>query len=67
MDFKDFVTRNIFRNIKAYFAYLLSSTVSAALLFSFVMLNLHPDLNLSNSEEYIKTGFTIGCVIAYVF
>ncbi|WP_434303450.1 ABC transporter permease [Clostridium botulinum] len=67
MNFREFSTRNVVRNIRAYFAYLLSSTISAALLFSFTMLVLHPNLNVATFPMYLQRAFSITTIIAYLF
>lgn len=67
MNFREFSTRNVVRNIRAYFAYLLSSTISAALLFSFTMLVLHPNLNIAIFPMYLQKAFNITTIIAYLF
>lgn len=67
MKFKEFATKNVIRNIRAYFAYFLSSTISAALLFSFTMLILHPKLDVTSYPEYLQKGITLTIVIAYLF
>ncbi|EHN14902.1 ABC transporter permease [Clostridium sporogenes] len=67
MNFREFSTINIVRNIRAYFAYLLSSTISAALLFSFTMLVLHPNLDVTIFPMYLQKAFNITTIIAYLF
>lgn len=67
MKFIQFATNNVLRNIKAYFAYFLSSAISAALLFSFSMFLFHPDLDLSMYPKYLQRSFDVAIVIAYVF
>ncbi len=67
MNFREFSTRNVVRNIRAYFAYLLSSTISAALLFSFTMLVLHPNLDVTIFPVYLQKAFNITTIIAYLF
>ncbi|MCR1972884.1 ABC transporter permease [Clostridium sporogenes] len=67
MNFREFSTRNVVRNIRTYFAYLLSSTISAALLFSFTMLVLHPNLNIAIFPMYLQKAFNITTIIAYLF
>ncbi|MBE1304354.1 ABC transporter permease [Clostridium botulinum] len=67
MNFREFSTKNVVRNIRAYFAYLLSSTISAALLFSFTMLVLHPNLDVTTFPIYLQKAFNITTIIAYLF
>ncbi|BDB00252.1 ABC transporter permease [Clostridium botulinum] len=67
MNFREFSTKNVVRNIRAYFAYLLSSTISAALLFSFTMLVLHPNLDVATLPIYLQKAFNITAIIAYLF
>ncbi|APQ98493.1 ABC transporter permease [Clostridium botulinum] len=67
MNFREFSTKNVVRNIRAYFAYLLSSTISAALLFSFTMLILHPNLDVTTFPIYLQKAFNITTIIAYLF
>ena len=67
MKFREFSTKNVVRNMRSYFGYFLSSTISAALLFSFTMLVLHPNIEVTNFPEYLQNGFTVTTVIAYLF
>ncbi|MBU5484324.1 ABC transporter permease [Clostridium sp. MSJ-11] len=67
MNLREFATKNVQRNAKAYFAYFLSSTISAALLFSFTMLVFHPDFDVSLFPQHIKNSFYVTTVIAYLF
>ncbi|HCL4446948.1 TPA: ABC transporter permease [Clostridium botulinum] len=67
MNFREFSTKNVVRNIRAYFAYLLSSTISAALLFSFTMLVLHPNLDVTIFPIYLQKAFEMTTIIAYLF
>lgn len=67
MDFREFATKNVQRNAKAYFAYFLSSTISAALLFSFTMIIFHPSFNVGILPNYLKNSLYMTTVIAYVF
>ncbi|NFM46493.1 ABC transporter permease [Clostridium botulinum] len=67
MNFREFCTKNVVRNIRAYFGYLLSSTISAALLFSFTMLVLHPNLDVTTFPIYLQKAFNITTIIAYLF
>lgn len=67
MNFREFATRNVHRNMKAYFAYFLSSSISAALLFSFTMLIIHPNFNVSILPEKLKISLYVTTVIAYLF
>lgn len=67
MNFFKFAFNNVVRNIKAYFAYFLSSSISATLLFSFSMLVFHPDLDLSLYPQFLQQAFNVAIVIAYVF
>ncbi|MDF2503248.1 ABC transporter permease [Clostridium sp.] len=67
MNFREFATKNVHRNIKAYFAYFLSSSISASLLFSFAMLIFHPDFVVLKLPQYLKNTFNMTTVIAYLF
>ena len=67
MDFREFAAKNVQRNTKAYFAYLLSNTISATLLFSFTMVIFHPDFKVSLFPQHIKNTLYITMVIAYLF
>lgn len=67
MNFRQFATKNVLRNIRAYFGYFLSSTISAALLFSFTMLVMHPDLNIIILPEHLQQSFKLTSSIAYLF
>ncbi|WP_097027796.1 FtsX-like permease family protein [Clostridium peptidivorans] len=67
MNLREFAIKNVQRNAKAYFAYFLSSTISAALLFSFTMLILHPDFKVSSFPQHIRNTLYVTTVIAYLF
>ncbi|AJA47082.1 peptide ABC transporter permease [Clostridium pasteurianum DSM 525 = ATCC 6013] len=67
MNFREFATKNVHRNAKAYFAYFLSSSISAALLFSFTMIIFHPDFVVLKLPQYLKNTFNMTTVIAYLF
>lgn len=67
MKFIEFATRNVIRNIRAYFGYFLSSSISAALLFSFTMLVLHPNIDIRSFPNYLQVSFKLTMVIAYLF
>ncbi|MGG7177683.1 FtsX-like permease family protein [Clostridium paraputrificum] len=67
MNFRNFATNNVIRNARAYLGYFLSTTISAALLFSFTMIIFHPDLELEVFPEYLQRGFWICITIAYLF
>lgn len=67
MKFIEFATRNVIRNIRAYFGYFLSSSISAALLFSFTMLVLHPDIDIRSFPNYLQVSFKLTMIIAYLF
>jgi putative ABC transport system permease protein len=67
MDFREFVTKNVYRNIKAYFAYFLSSSISATLLFSFTMIIFHPDFAAMRLPQYLEKALNMTTVIAYLF
>ncbi|NHN31537.1 ABC transporter permease [Paenibacillus agricola] len=65
MEFKQFATRNVLRNGKAYFAYFLSTFVSVTLFFSLTMFILHPDKGTFKS--YISVSLLGAEIIAYLF
>lgn len=67
MDFWRFAAKNVHRNIRAYFAYFLSSSISAALMFSFTMLILHPDFNVNNFTMTLESSLYVTTVISYLF
>lgn len=67
MNFREFATKNVMRNMRGYFGYFLSSTISAALLFSFTMLILHPNIDVTIFPEYLQIGLGLTTVIAYLF
>lgn len=67
MNFREFATNNVKRNARAYFAYFLSSTISAALLFSFTMIIFHPGFNADMLPPYLKKALYMTTVIAYLF
>lgn len=67
MNFKEFATKNVVRNIKAYFAYFLSSCISAGILFLFTMFMLHPSLDTKIFPEYIQSALILAEVISYLF
>jgi len=65
MEFKQFAFRNVLRNGKAYFAYFISTFVSATLFFSLTMFILHPDKGTFKS--YINLSLFGAEIIAYLF
>lgn len=65
MEFKQFATRNVLRNGKAYFAYFLSTIISVTLFFSLTTFILHPDIGTFKS--YIKVSLLGAEIIAYLF
>ncbi|AZV55142.1 ABC transporter permease [Clostridium sp. AWRP] len=67
MNFREFATKNVYRNVKAYFAYFLSSSISAALLFSFTMIIFHPKFVVLKLPEHMRNALHITIVIAYLF
>lgn len=67
MNLREFATKNVQRNAKAYFAYFLSSTISAALLFSFTMLIFHPGFKVDLFPQHVKNTLYVTIVIAYLF
>lgn len=67
MNIREFATKNVQRNAKAYFAYFISNTISAALLFSFTMIIFHPDFNVSILPNYLKNALNMTTIIAYLF
>ncbi|WP_027623781.1 FtsX-like permease family protein [Clostridium lundense] len=67
MNFKEFAIKNVHRNMRAYFAYFLSSSISAALLFSFTMIIFHPNFITVNLPQYLTKALNITTVIAYLF
>ncbi|NMM65838.1 ABC transporter permease [Clostridium sp. P21] len=67
MNFKEFATKNVYRNVKAYFAYFLSSSISAALLFSFTMIIFHPKFVVLKLPGHMRNALHITTIIAYLF
>ncbi|SHJ26497.1 putative ABC transport system permease protein [Clostridium cavendishii DSM 21758] len=67
MNFKEFASKNVSRNKRVYFAYFLSSSISAALLFSFTMIILHPNFKTELFSDYLIKALWISTVIAYLF
>ena len=67
MNMMEFSYRNVFRNIKAYAAYFISSTISASLMFSFSMIILHPDFNTDMFPDALKNALYVSIFIAYFF
>ncbi len=67
MNFREFATKNVQRNAKAYFAYFLSSTISAVLLFSFTMIIFHPGFNIRILPKYLRSSLYMTTIIAYLF
>ncbi|MCB2288429.1 ABC transporter permease [Clostridium sp. CS001] len=65
MDFRTFAYKNVSRNIKAYFAYFLSTCISSALFFSFTMFLFHP--NKGQFKSYIGKAILVTEIIAYLF
>ncbi|WP_032122151.1 FtsX-like permease family protein [Clostridium amazonitimonense] len=67
MNFREFASKNVHRNIKAYFAYFFSSSISAALLFSFTMIIFHPDFVKIDLPQYLIKALNVTTIIAYLF
>ncbi|MBW9148158.1 ABC transporter permease [Clostridium sp. CM028] len=67
MNLREFATKNVYRNIKGYFAYFLSSSISATLLFSFTMIIVHPDFVGLKLPNNIRNALYVTTVIAYLF
>jgi len=67
MNFREFATKNVYRNIKGYFAYFLSSSISATLLFSFTMIIFHPDFAVHKLPNYLRNTLYATTAIAYLF
>ncbi|WML37321.1 ABC transporter permease [Clostridium sp. OS1-26] len=67
MNFREFATKNVYRNAKAYFAYFLSSGISAALLFSFTMIIFHPKFVVIKLPGYLRNSLYMTTVISYLF
>ena len=67
MNFREFATKNVYRNIKGYFAYFLSSSISATLLFSFTMIIFHPDFVKLKLPQHLKNALNMTTIIAYLF
>ncbi|MGH4123642.1 MAG: FtsX-like permease family protein [Clostridium sp.] len=67
MNFREFATKNVYRNIKGYFAYFLSSSISAMLLFSFTMIIFQPDFMVLKLPNHIRSALYVTIVIAYLF
>ncbi|WPC42214.1 ABC transporter permease [Clostridium sp. JS66] len=67
MNFMEFATKNVYRNAKAYFAYFLSSSMSAALLFSFTMIIFHPKFIVLKLPDHMRNALHITTIIAYLF
>ncbi|MGM0837365.1 MAG: FtsX-like permease family protein [Bacillota bacterium] len=65
MEFKQFATRNVLRNRKAYFAYFLSTFISVTLFFSLTTFILHP-VN-GTFKSYIRVSLFGAEFIAYLF
>lgn len=67
MNFREFATNNVYRNIKSYLGYFFSIVLSSTLLFSFNMFINHPDLNILKFPNYLQIGIRLSQSIAYVF
>lgn len=67
MNLTRFASNNVIRNKKAYFAYFLSSSISAALFFVFTMFIMHPILKEKEFPQDIKSALITTELIAYVF
>lgn len=67
MNMMQFSSKNVFRNLKAYYAFFISSTISAALMFSFTMIILHPDFNTEMFPEALNNALYVSIIIAYFF
>lgn len=67
MNLTHFAFNNVIRNKKAYFAYFLSSSISATLFFFFTMFLMHPNLKNQEFPSDIKAALITTELIAYVF
>ncbi|WP_434291385.1 FtsX-like permease family protein [Clostridium botulinum] len=67
MNLTRFAFNNVIRNKKAYFAYFLSSSISAALFFCFTTFIMHPNLKGQDFPADIKSVLITTELIAYVF
>lgn len=67
MNLIHFAFNNVIRNKKAYFAYFLSSSISATLFFFFTMFLMHPNLKKQEFPADIKSVLITTELIAYVF
>lgn len=67
MNLREFAAKNVLRNISGYFAYFLSSTISAALLFSFTMIIFHPGFQADLLPLYLQKALNMTTIIAYLF
>lgn len=67
MTFRQFVFHNVFRNIRLYAAYFLSSMFTVSVFFTFFIFAFHPELTGSNMNSSVLEGMTVAGGIIYVF
>lgn len=67
MTFRQFVYNNVFRNIRLYVAYFLSSLFTVGVFFTFAMFAFHPVLTDGEMRSDVMQGMMVAGGIIYVF
>lgn len=67
MNFRQFVFHNVFRNIRLYAAYFLSSMFTVSVFFTFAIFAFHPALTGEDMNSSVLEGLAVAGGIIYVF
>src|SRR5690625_3414308 len=67
MTFRQFVFHNVFRNIRLYAAYFLSSLFTVSVFFTFAIFAFHPALTDDSMDSDVLQGLSVAGGIIYVF
>ncbi|MGZ9583596.1 FtsX-like permease family protein [Paenibacillus marinisediminis] len=67
MNFRQFATRNVFRNKRTYAAYFLSSAFSVMIFFIYSVIAFHPDMKAGLIQQVAVTAMSSAQWIVYVF
>src|SRR5690625_661196 len=67
MTFRQFAFNNVFRNMRLYVAYFLSSLFTVMVFFTFLNFAFHPELSGEDMNSNVLQGMTVAGGIIYVF
>ena len=67
MTFRQFVFHNVFRNVRLYAAYFLSSLFTVSVFFTFAIFAFHPELAGPGMNSHVLKGMAVAGGIIYVF